>query len=102
MNQKSKTFDYEQNPSKLDADAYTNVYRKMPPSIVSDLKLPDPKAYSSSENPAAPAAAPVGAPANKVPPPGAIDMLKSKDSPEMRAKFDAIFGPGAAAKALGK
>jgi len=56
MNQKSKTFDYEQNPSKLDADAYTNVYRKMPPRIVTDLNLPDPKTYSSSESPAAPGA----------------------------------------------
>jgi hypothetical protein len=104
MNQKSKTFDYEQNPSKLDADAYTNVYRKMPPSIVADLKLPDPKTYSSSETPAtpAPAAAPKGSVANKVPPPAAIDMLRSKDSPATRAQFDSIFGPGAAAKALGK
>jgi len=104
MNQKSKTFDYEQNPAKLDADAYTNVYRKMPPSIVADLKLPDPKTYSSSETPAtpAPAAAPKGSVANKVPPPAAIDMLRSKDSPATRAQFDAIFGPGAAAKALGK
>jgi hypothetical protein len=56
MNQKSKTFDYEQNPSKLDADAYTNVYNKMPPSILSDLKLPDPKAYQARAEgtPAAP------------------------------------------------
>jgi hypothetical protein len=102
MNQKSKTFDYEQNPSKLDADAYKNVYRKMPPSIVADLKLPDPKTYSAAENPAPVVAAPVGSVANKVPPPAAIDMLRSKDSPATRAQFDAIFGPGAAAKALGK
>lgn len=62
MNQKSKTFDYEQNPSKLDADAYTNVYNKMPPSVVADLKLPDPKQYMEKSNPAAPApaAAPQG------------------------------------------
>jgi hypothetical protein len=104
MNQKSKTFDYDQNPAKLDADAYTNVYRKMPPSIVADLKLPDPKTYSAVENPAvpAPAAPKVGSPTNKVPPPAAIDMLRSKDSPATRAQFDTIFGPGAAAKALGK
>jgi hypothetical protein len=64
MNQKSKTFDYEQNPAKLDADAYTNVYRKMPPNIVSDLKLPDPKTYANPapEVPVKPGATPAALP----------------------------------------
>jgi hypothetical protein len=36
-------------------------------------------------------------------PPEAVKMLKSRpDTPEERAKFDEIFGQGAAAKALGK
>jgi hypothetical protein len=35
-------------------------------------------------------------------PPAAVDMLKNNDTPEMRKNFDAIFGAGAAAKALGK
>ena len=71
MNQKSKTFDYEQNPAQLDVDAYTNVYRKMPPNIVSDLKLPDPKTYANPEPEApvkpgaAPAALPMPASADK-------------------------------------
>jgi hypothetical protein len=71
MNQKSKTFDYEQNPAKLDADAYTNVYRKMPPNIVADLKLPDPKTYAGGESSAVtpgsatPAALPMPASADK-------------------------------------
>ena len=47
-----------------------------------------------------------GAPANARPmvaaPPAAVDMLKNNDTPEMRKNFDAIFGAGAAAKALGK
>jgi hypothetical protein len=106
MNQKSKTFDYEQNPDKLDVDAYKNIYNKTPPDVRDSLKLPDPKTYAAtaSESTApAPAVAPVvGSPANKVPPSAAIDMLKLKNSPETRAQFDAIFGPGAAKKALGK
>jgi hypothetical protein len=106
MNQKSKTFDYEQNPDKLDVDAYKNIYNKTPPKVRDSLKLPDPKTYAAtaSESTApAPAVAPVvGSPANKVPPAAAIDMLKLKDSPATRAQFDAIFGPGAAKKALGK
>ena len=106
MNQKSKTFDYEQNPDKLDVDAYKNIYNKTPPDVRDSLKLPDPKTYAAtaSESTApAPAVAPVvGSPANKVPPSAAIDMLKLKDSPATRAQFDAIFGPGAAKKALGK
>ena len=71
MNQKSKTFDYEQNPAKLDADAYANVYRKMPPNIVADLKLPDPKTYAGGESnvvtpgSATPAALPMPASADK-------------------------------------
>jgi hypothetical protein len=109
MNQKSKTFDYEQNPNKLDVDAYKNIYYKTPPDVRAELKLPDPKEYeaTTSGQPAVPTVAPtaapvVGSPTSKVPPPAAIDMLRSKDSPEMRTKFDAIFGPGAAKKALGK
>ena len=106
MNQKSKTFDYEQNPDKLDVDAYKNIYNKTPPDIRDSLKLPDPKTYAVTAAeptaPAAPVVAPkaVGSPANKVPPSAAINMLKSNDSPETRAQFDAIFGPGAAKAAL--
>lgn len=35
------------------------------------------------------------------PPPDAINMLKQNPSPQRRQQFDAIFGPGAAKKALG-
>jgi hypothetical protein len=35
-------------------------------------------------------------------PPAAVDMLKKNDTPEMRKNFDAIFGAGAADKAIGK
>jgi hypothetical protein len=46
------------------------------------------------------------APANARPivaaPPAAVDMLKKNDTPEMRKNFDAIFGAGAADKAIGK
>ena len=49
INSKGKTFDYAQNPSQLDTDAYTNVYRKTPPSVVADLKLPDPKQYANPD-----------------------------------------------------
>jgi hypothetical protein len=34
-------------------------------------------------------------------PPAAVEMLKKAPTPEMRAKFDEVFGPGAADKALG-
>ena len=87
MNQKSKTFDYEQNPSQLDADAYANVYRKMPPTIVADLKLPDPKDYSNST----PAAA---APSTQ-PKPGAVTP-----TPVPAAKQQYLPMPPSAAEAI--
>jgi len=34
-------------------------------------------------------------------PPEAVDMLKQNDTPEQRKYFDEVFGPGAAAQALG-
>jgi hypothetical protein len=113
ISDKSKTFDYNQNPHQLEIDAYKNVYNRTAPDIKKQLELENPLSYSRAisgspdpavvvPNPAAPKAVTTGSPANKVPPPAAIDMLRSKDSPEMRAQFDAIFGPGAASKALGK
>jgi hypothetical protein len=54
----------------------------------------------------APAPATSAVPANARPivaaPPAAVTMLKNNDTPEMRKNFDAIFGAGAAAKAIGK
>jgi hypothetical protein len=38
----------------------------------------------------------------RTPPPAAVDMLKSDPSGKNRKDFDEIFGPGAAAKALGQ
>jgi hypothetical protein len=54
----------------------------------------------SADAAAAPAksAAAVG----RTPPPAAVDMLKSDPSGKNRKDFDEIFGPGAAAKALGQ
>ncbi len=51
---------------------------------------------------ATPQAQPTPAPAGpKAPPAPAIEMLKGNPSPEMRQKFDAIFGPGASDQVLG-
>jgi hypothetical protein len=50
--------------------------------------------------PGAPAPAPATSGASAAPPPEAIDMLKADTSPNAKANFDAIFGPGAAERVL--
>jgi hypothetical protein len=42
------------------------------------------------------------APARAAPPPQAIEMLRGDPSPAKRQQFDEVFGPGAAASALGQ
>lgn len=42
-----------------------------------------------------------GAPSSPNPPVQAIELLKGNDSPQTRAKFDQVFGAGAAERALG-
>lgn len=92
MNQKSKTFDYEQNPAKLDADAYTNVYNKMPPSVVADLKLPDPKQYMEKANPSptVPAPAAPEKPAEKA---NYLPMPASADQAIVGKIYNTARGP---------
>ena len=90
MNQKSKTFDYEQNPSKLDADAYTNVYNKMPPSILSDLKLPDPKAYQARAEGVPEVAIPAAKPGAVTPTP--VPAAKTQYLPMPASAAEAVPG----------
>jgi hypothetical protein len=90
MNQKSKTFDYEQNPSKLDADAYTNVYNKMPPSILSDLKLPDPKAYQARAEGVPAAAIPAAKPGAVTP--TSVPAAKTQYLPMPASAAEAVPG----------
>jgi hypothetical protein len=91
MNQKSKTFDYEQNPSKLDADAYKNVYRKMPPSIVADLKLPDPRTYAGGESNVVTLGA--ATPGSATATPAALPMPTSADKAVIGSIYNTAKGP---------
>jgi hypothetical protein len=75
----------EANPTITTADAY--IKAKM---ALFDQYYGKPGAGAGTPPPSAP------------PPPAAIEQLKKDSSAANRAFFDATFGPGAAAKALGK
>jgi len=75
----------EANPTITNADAY--IKAKM---ALFDQYYGKPGAGAGTPPPSAP------------PPPAAIEQLKKDSSAANRAFFDATFGPGAAAKALGK
>lgn len=87
---------YKDNPDQLKADAR---------NIALGELAPDLRTLLGFQAPAAPAAAaPAAAPSKVVrtPPAPAIVELKKNDTPQTRAQFDAIFGAGAAQRALGK
>lgn len=105
---KKNTFDYTRNPGKLEADAQANVIERMKkfdPEALKALRL-NPEILGSTSAAPPPSAAPTATPAAgktyPTPSSAAISALKSrKDLDVAKQQFDAIFGPGAAQKALG-
>jgi hypothetical protein len=78
---------YKNDPNAMAADARKIALNELSPDLRNTLGFQAPK----TEN--VPTVAP---------PPAAVQQLKNKDTPETRKQFDAIFGPGAAQRALGK
>jgi hypothetical protein len=99
--QNKAKFNMDYTDPELDAQAMANVNKRMSPAMKS-LLFPD--GMPAVEAPvAAPAAAPTGDKKTFPRPSGAaIKQLKDSDNSATRGQFDAIFGPGAAQKALGK
>lgn len=85
---------YKDDPSAMNRDARAAAMNELSPQLRETLGFQAPTAP-------APGTPPPGAPA-KVPPKAAVQQLKNMDTAETRAQFDAIFGPGAAQRALGK
>lgn len=85
---------YKNDPTAMARDARAAAQAELSPELKNILGFQ----ASSTLVPGTP---PPGAPA-KVPPKAAVQQLKNMDTAETRAQFDAIFGPGAAQRALGK
>ena len=83
---------YKDDPSAMNRDARAAAMNELSPQLRETLGFQAPTATSTT-SPAAPV---------KAPPKAAIQQLKNRDTPETRAQFDAIFGAGAAQRALGK
>jgi len=85
---------YKNDPTAMARDARAAAQAELSPELKNIL------GFQAPSTPA-PGTPPPGAPA-KVPPKAAVQQLKNMDTAETRAQFDAIFGPGAAQRALGK
>ena len=83
---------YKDDPSAMNRDARAAAMNELSPQLRETLGFQAPTATSTT-SPAAPV---------KAPPKAVIQQLKNRDTPETRAQFDAIFGAGAAQRALGK
>ncbi len=84
---------YKDDPSAMNRDARAAALNELSPQLRDTLGFQAP----STPAPGTPAPAAV-----KTPPPAAIQQLKNRNTAETRAQFDAIFGAGAAQRALGK
>lgn len=96
-------FNMDKTETELENEAVSNVTKRLPPqarkTLFGDQVIP--------EATAAPVAAPAAAPAadkKQFPKPSgaAVKQLRDSDNSQTRGQFDAIFGPGAAQRALGK
>jgi len=84
---------YKDDPNAMNRDARAAAMNELSPQLRDTLGFQAP----STPAPGTPAPAAV-----KTPPKAAVQQLKNMDTPETRKQFDAIFGPGAAQRALGK
>jgi hypothetical protein len=89
---------YKDDPEALKRDARNVALGELSPELKNVLGFQTPSTPAPGAAPGTPAPS---APA-KVPPKAAVQQLKNMDTAETRAQFDAIFGPGAAQRALGK
>lgn len=85
---------YKDDPGAMARDARAAAQAELSPELRNIL------GFQAPAKPAAPGTPAPAAP--KVPPKAAVQQLKNMDTAETRAQFDAIFGPGAAQRALGK
>jgi hypothetical protein len=81
---------YKDNPDQLEIDAQEIARGSMSPELMSKLDIPKLKMPDN-----------LGSTAGRKPPAPAIADLKKNNTPQTRAQFDAIFGAGAAQRALG-
>jgi hypothetical protein len=84
---------YKDDPNAMNRDARAAAMNELSPQLRDTLGFQAP----ATPAPGTPAPAAV-----KTPPKAAVQQLKNMDTPETRKQFDAIFGPGAAQRALGK
>jgi hypothetical protein len=82
---------YKDNPDQLEMDAQEIARTSMFPELMSKLDIPKLKMPAD-----------LGPKTGRTPPAPAIADLKKNNTPQTRAQFDAIFGAGAAQRALGK
>ena len=93
---------YKKNPEQIEIDAQRIALENLSPDLRDLLKLKTVNIPNPQDPGAAPAPGKVPAKPASAPPKAAVQQLKNMDTPETRKQFDAIFGPGAAQRALGK
>jgi hypothetical protein len=97
--QNKAKFNMDYTSAELDAEATQNVMKRLTPGI-KNILFPDGMIAPAA---AAPVAAPVVDKKSFPKPSGAaVKQLRDSDNSTTRGQFDAIFGPGAAQKAIGK
>jgi hypothetical protein len=99
--QNKAKFNMDYSSAELDAEATANVMKRLTPGI-KNILFPEGSLAPDVAVPA-PAAAPAADKKSFPKPSGAaVKQLRDSDNPTTRGQFDAIFGPGAAQRALGK
>jgi hypothetical protein len=99
--QNKAKFNMDYTSAELDAEATANVMKRLTPGI-KNILFPEGTLAPAAAVPA-PVVAPTGDKKSFPKPSGAaVKQLRDSDNPTTRGQFDAIFGPGAAQRALGK
>jgi hypothetical protein len=93
---------YKGNPDQIEIDAQKIALENLSPDLRDLLKLKTINIPNQQDSGTPPAPGKAPASPTSAPPKAAIQQLKNMDTPETRKQFDAIFGVGAAQRALGK